>query len=930
MTPAEIVNTFKNATFEKPADAEGFLRAAVPLDPGIISKCLEALLARGANANAALYRRKCAVFGELGGRVQDVSLFVQFVRAIKVADPNLRPVLVTLIPKVKQVAQYGEVVQLLSSQDNTTRRTAADLLVTLGGKQAYDRLAEVLNDKKHLGRLEAIEAAGKIGGQYALPVLQQVLASGTPPERQLAVKLIGDSPAFQKAPQEAIPVVVGALNDPAESVAVAAITTFCRICSEDQWFDALPPLLDSERVPLVRSAVEGLRRFNSPRVIRVLERKLRSGPNAVRNVVLNVLETIATDEVLPPLVDALGSKHLAVRNRAVEVLKKLSSGGKLDVTRTILWLLKSRDVNVRRMAVEVAKTIKDPNAQLWPKMLHLLRDEDWWVRERIVDVLVELAGRELTRHVAQHLQDPSEVVRQFSVNVLARLKDPQSLGVLVRAMQSDTDWLVRERAIEAISSINDPRANPYIEEMIKSAPEYRWAAIKAAMDMKANGLGASVAACLTDTDPEVRLMALQCLEKFNDASLAEKVRVAANDPEPRNRELARNLLGVWNVALLPETQAAGDGLSALDRVLMTMEKAEGDDLLLSAGKPPLMKRMGTISPLSNRELSADQIKGLLVPRLTADQRAELAALRDVDFSYEIAATGLRFRANVLQDNGGMAAVFRAIRGRIPDIKSLGLPHTMTTLGDLKNGLVLIGGPTGSGKSTTLAAIINYINETSQRHIISLEDPIEAKHLSKKGLVNQREIGTHTHSYGAALRSTLREDPDVILVGELRDFATISFAVTAAETGHLVFGTVHTVSVDASVDRLVNAFPSPQQDQVRTMLAQSLRAVCCQYLIKGADDKSRYMATEVMINNDAIGSLIRKGKTFQIQSVVATSREAGMHLMDASLMSLLKDKKITPEEAYLKARSKKEFEGFLPTNEQALKDLEKAAADKGAH
>ena len=273
-----------------------------------------------------------------------------------------------------------------------------------------------------------------------------------------------------------------------------------------------------------------------------------------------------------------------------------------------------------------------------------------------------------------------------------------------------------------------------------------------------------------------------------------------------------------------------------------------------------------------------------MPHLSIIQIAELEKLSEIDFSYEITEKELRFRANIFLQYGGLSAVFRAIEGKLADFKSLGLPQIVSTFGDLKDGLIVIGGPTGSGKSTTLGAIIDYINRTSNRHIISMEDPIEIVHPSKKGLVNQREIGTHTSSFQNALRSTLRQDPDVILTGEMRDLATISFAITVAETGHLVFGTLHTVSADTTVDRLLNVFPTNQQEQVRSMLSQNLRAVVCQYLLKKKQG-GRCLAAEVMLNNDAIANMIRKNKQYQIPSVIATSREQGMQQMDQALRQL---------------------------------------------
>jgi twitching motility protein PilT len=246
-----------------------------------------------------------------------------------------------------------------------------------------------------------------------------------------------------------------------------------------------------------------------------------------------------------------------------------------------------------------------------------------------------------------------------------------------------------------------------------------------------------------------------------------------------------------------------------------------------------------------------------------------------------------------------------------------LPEIVRTFAHLKNGLVLVGGPTGAGKSTTLAALIADINKNSARHIITLEDPIEVVHNPVKSLITQREIGTHSRAFSYALRATLREDPDVILVGEMRDLPTIQFAVTAAETGHLVFGTVHTVSVANSIDRMVNVFPPDEQPQVRSMLSGSLRAVCCQHLLQRKDKEGRVLAVEVMINSDPIASLIRKGKTFQIPSVLATSREQGMQAMDSELMRLYKEGIVSKEEAYMKANNKADFESLF--EEQRAKE-----------
>jgi twitching motility protein PilT len=581
----------------------------------------------------------------------------------------------------------------------------------------------------------------------------------------------------------------------------------------------------------------------------------------------------------------------------------------------VIWLLRSRDVNVRRMAVELVQTVRDPDGELWPKLLGYLRDEDWWVRERVMDALVGMAGEPLVRHLVGFLNDPSEIIRRFGVDALLRLKSPQSLGALVRTASSDPDWWVRERAIEAVGAIGDARAVPHVVDIMLRNPPLQLTCLQALADMKATAAAPRIAALLTSEDSDVQLAALRCLGTIDDPSVSSSLTTMVRHPRVELRTLARELVERWGQASSPDI-VVEQPIPFLDQLLIAVAHAEGDDLILAPGRRPLMKRMGGVTAIGAVPLTQDKVQSLIVPNLSGRQLMDLEANREVDFSYRVESENLRFRVNVFQQMGGMAAVFRIIRASLPDIDKLGLPPVVRGLAELPDGLVLVGGPTGSGKSTTLAALIDHINRTSRRHIVTLEDPIEAVHPRRESLVNQREVGTHTGSFTNALRATLRQDPDVILVGEMRDLPTISFAVTAAETGHLVFGTIHTVSAAGTIDRLIGAFPATQQDHVRSLIAGSLRAVLCQFLLPRADAPGRVLALEVMLNSDAIANLIRKAKAFQIPSIIATSREQGMQLMDTELMKLLKEGKIRGDDAYSKALSKKEFETFASETEQA--------------
>ena len=351
-------------------------------------------------------------------------------------------------------------------------------------------------------------------------------------------------------------------------------------------------------------------------------------------------------------------------------------------------------------------------------------------------------------------------------------------------------------------------------------------------------------------------------------------------------------------------------MAKIDALFKMMKEQGASDLHLSSGNPPIFRLQGEMSRLQFKALEHDELKAVLFEILDEKQKALFNEKKDLDFAYSVPDLA-RFRGNIMMTHRGVAAVFRIIPTRILSADELGLPEGVRRMTNFKKGLVLVTGPTGSGKSTTLAAMIDLINSTRKEHILTLEDPLEFIHENKQSLLNQRQIGEHTESFGAALRAALREDPDIILVGEMRDLVTIQLAMSAAETGHLVFGTLHTNTAAKTVDRIIDVFPTDQQEQVRAMLSESLKGVVCQQLLRTVDGKGRAAAFEIMVGTPAIANLIREGKTFQIPSIIQTSKKDGMQLMDQHLLDLLKTKKVNPEEAYRCSIDKKQFEQYLP-------------------
>ncbi|MBN2371842.1 MAG: PilT/PilU family type 4a pilus ATPase [Vicinamibacteria bacterium] len=900
------IKAFRTAPWRDNIEIEEYVESAQEVDGRDVATLLSILSERELMNDAPRHRMRCHVFGTLARRVQDYTLFPHYLRALEASNRLLRSTLAPLFTLVTHVSKQRELCELLRSPDEDLRATVARVLREVGGsgRIVLQILGGMVGEPGFLGRREAVDLLAPMVMHRAVPALRAALAAGKPLEKRQCLKYLGDSRYMSKDVEGALDAIGLALEDSNDSVAAPAVNAYCGLCSEDHYFERIAPFLDADSPSIVRAAVIGLGRFSSPRAIGALTRKLREGPNNVRLAVLDTLETIGTDDILPALVEGLSHKNLTVRTRAGEIMARLSKAGQLDMARTIIWLLRSRDVGLRRTAADLAQSVPDPRGELWPKLIRFLRDEDWWVRERIVDALVDMAGRQLSPLLEEYLSHPRDVVRRFAVETFYRLKDPETLGLLVRTAAEDEDWWVRERAIEAIAALGDERAVPHVVNIMKSQVEMQIVCLQALIDLNARSAASAVESLLGADHPDVRLKAIEYFAAFKLTSLAPSLDLLANDPNFQVRAAAMELLMRWQIAT---PQSSESSLSTLDALLIACAEQQGDDMLLTPERQPYIKRLGWVAPLNDRILTEKQVEALLLPHLSMAQREEIKARRDVDFSYEVPSKHLRFRVNVFRQIGGLSAVFRIIKGVIPDLSALGLPAVVSGFGDFRNGLVLVGGPTGSGKSTTLAAIVDYVNRTSARHIISLEDPIEILHPLKKSLVNQREAGTHTMSSATALRSTLRQDPNVLLVGEMRDLPTISFAVTAAETGHLVFGTLHTVSADTTVDRVVNAFPTSNQPQVRTMLADSMRAVLCQFLIPRKDGTGRCLAAEILLNNDAVANLVRKGKTFQIPSVIATSREQGMQSMDGELKRLVQEGLITTEEAYMRAVNKKEFE-----------------------
>jgi len=346
-------------------------------------------------------------------------------------------------------------------------------------------------------------------------------------------------------------------------------------------------------------------------------------------------------------------------------------------------------------------------------------------------------------------------------------------------------------------------------------------------------------------------------------------------------------------------------MAELEKVFEAAFKFNASDVHISPGEPYMLRRIGKLVKIKSGELDPDRCKSVIYEILNEDQKKKLEENYQLDFALDIKNIG-RFRGSAMMHHNGLSAVFRAIPANIPTLEALKLPAIIPKVLDNHQGLILVTGATGQGKSTTLAAMVDYINSNRSHHILTIEDPIEFIHPLKRGVVNQRQLGRDTLSYSNALRGALREDPDVIMIGELRDFETISLAISAAETGHLVIGTLSTSSAAKTVDRIIDSYPPDEQNQIRAMLSESIRAIITQRLIPNHDGTRMVLALEVLIGTLSMANLIRDSKTFQIPSLMQTGKSVGMKIMDESILELLKEGHISRSEAVRNANDPKLF------------------------
>lgn len=609
-----------------------------------------------------------------------------------------------------------------------------------------------------------------------------------------------------------------------------------------------------------------------------------------------------------------------------------------DVSGALFPLLSDPSTSIRTVAVNLLKRLDDLDGivRRFTKQARTMAPVE---RERAFETLRDL-GPKLIPSLLELMDDPDRELRNLAITIGSTLgEDPRMVKPLLRALR-DQDWWIRATAMETLGQIGTPEVIPALVSMTQD-PDLMWTAFgalaaTAKVRRKANDTqgqnqaltpliqlirqGSDPKHTPTDESADARIEALQILRQDPPDRLADFLRdVAQKDLDPRVKAESKALLASLardpKANQDPKAQAQVDAnLRPLERMLVEARKRAASDLHVAAGQPTRVRKNGKLTPLSPNPLPPDQAARVIRELLTDDQAAQVATRGQVSFCHMIQGQG-RFRANVFADHHGLNAVFRVIPEELPTIASVGMPSHFSQVQHWHQGLLLVCGASGSGKTTTLAALINLLNETRESHIITVEDPIEYVHPSRRSLVNQRELGLHTRSYARALRGALRQDPDVIVLGELSDHETVAMALEASETGHLVIGTLNCTTAVSAVDRFINSFSQDEQNQVRLALSESLKAIVAQTLLPTVEG-GMTAAFEILMGTDTVGSLIRENKILLLEGAIQTGRKLGMQTYDDALISLARAGKVSPDEAARRARSQATIDELLGADARA--------------
>ena len=648
-------------------------------------------------------------------------------------------------------------------------------------------------------------------------------------------------------------------------------------------------------------------------------RQLASDPEqAVRERALDVLAKRAPQTSIDLFIQELPTASAPTQNIITTALAGLAASQGLQIVPKLLPLVASGDAPTRSAAMKILIGTGDP-AGVLKALIRFVNTLAGFVRTRAVESVAGFREALLPATI-ELLRDPDADVRSGALSIASVFQDPRIVPATIELLK-DSDWWIRISAADTLGGLKDPRAVEPLVAALGDA-DVKWSAVEALGRIGDQRALPALGKVLADPAPDVRIEVLQALRSFKHPQVKNALMQVAQKDADRNvraraidhldelcpvGDPARAEVDAIRAQALAASSAKGD--PRLNKLLVATRNQAASDFHLTVGQPPLLRIAADLLRAQGEPFSAADTESMLREVLSEGQWAALEKEHQVDFCYFIPQAG-RYRANVFFDHRGYNGVFRVIPEKPPTIAEIGLPEHLSEIADYHQGLVIICGPSGSGKSTTLAALVNLFNETRSDHVLTMEDPVEFVHPFKQCLINQREVGSHTVSYARALRAALREDPDVIVIGELRDNESVSLALTAAETGHIVLGTLNSTSAPKAVDRIISSFPVDEQSQVRASLSESLKYVIAQRLLPSKEPRKLVAAFEILKGTSNIANMIRDEKTFQIYSAMQIGRSLGMQTFDEALRDLVERQKIAPETAYMAAVKKEDFEPLV--------------------
>jgi twitching motility protein PilT len=820
------------------------------------------------------------------------------------ADPEIRDTTLRILENELHPAHLPSIILLYRNPKRLFRQGARKLMDNLPAELVAKTLAAELLKGNWSVRAEPLKYLYKLQPSQVTQPCRKALEIGDEEDKIQALKIL-----MKMKTSESIRAMEYVIEDDSVRIRRQAAKSFSEV-EGPVAVRNLVKLANDPKPDVILTALDGLCIQKSPAGIPAVLNCLKHENISIRKQAISALGIIGTADEVEYLMHSLKDKDIRIRQSALDSLVNLSQNADTDIPKFVSILMSDPDVNVRRAAAQILGQVDAPG--LFEKLFDYLRDEDWWVRETIAETLSKIKDDRIFPASVNLLSNPDSSLRRYAIEILVGLKSKKALVPLIK-MLKDPDWWVRERAVYALGCLGDSKIVPIIANLL-NIKELSYVASEALGKIGHSSAITHLLKALDNPDTEIKLVIMAALEKLSAREAVPQIEKLITDSNREVRSKAKEVLirlkvNIENLESISDRWWEKHEFSLLETFLLEVRYRKATDLFLISKSPPMARIKGELIPLTNEVLTEEHILMMANQILQPDQEKRFNETSDLDFSYEIAGEG-RFRGNMFRHANGTNLVFRLLPDDIPVLGDLGLPEFTKSLVGLHHGLVLVTGPASCGKSTTLAALIREINLSRSDHVITIEDPIEYVHPQANCLITQREVGRHTTSFAKALRASLREDPDVILVGELRDLETISMALTAAETGHLVFATLHSISATKTIDRIVDVFPTGKQGQIRTMMAESLKAILSQQLLTRRDQKGSILAVEILVNTPAISSLIRENKLHQIPSLITAGLQHGMISMDQALLDLLRKDLITAEEAYTRAEDKSHFESYI--------------------